>query len=390
MAFNPEVRIRAFHQNIKDSQFNREFFQKYSIVLNALDNLDARRHVNRLCLAYGIPLIESGTTGYIGQAMPIIKNVTECYECQPKITQKVYPICTIRSTPSQPVHCIVWGKEFYKLVFGNRPESLLFEDESTEESTFMKYLPFPTSVQGSPPPALVISYAINILKALFCTEIDKKKSMGLYRTSDRIPEPLDQATLTEAEEFATKLFVHGEALSRPSERRGWERNEWNLVDCLIELISCFISIYCDEDRRSLIGSFVFDKDDRLAMIFVTASSVIRSRIFRISCLSYHDTKGVAGNIIPAIASTNAIIAGLQVVEAIRLLQMKFTSTKITPQLCRTTYCQRMPTRRGYYLQPTVSPDPNPKCYICGTSQLIVEVFLIYYYFITINRSILML
>jgi hypothetical protein len=35
--------------------------------MNGLDNLDARRHVNRLCLAAEVPLVESGTTGFLGQ-----------------------------------------------------------------------------------------------------------------------------------------------------------------------------------------------------------------------------------------------------------------------------------------------------------------------------------
>ena len=109
------------------------------------------------------------------------------------------------------------------------------------------------------------------------------------------------------------------------------------------------------------------------MIFVTAASALRSKIFHIQQQSYHDAKGIAGNIIPAIASTNAIIAGLQVIEAIRLLHLMAHSTEITANDCRTTFCQRMPTRRGYYLQPTRSSNPNPNCYICGTSQLIVEV-----------------
>jgi ubiquitin-like 1-activating enzyme E1 B len=35
--------------------------------------IDARRHVNRMCLAASIPLIESGTTGFQGQVQPIVK-----------------------------------------------------------------------------------------------------------------------------------------------------------------------------------------------------------------------------------------------------------------------------------------------------------------------------
>ena len=71
--FNPHVKLEAHHANIKDPQFNIEWFGGFNIVFNALDNLDARRHVNKMCLAAGVPLIESGTTGFNGQVQVIIK-----------------------------------------------------------------------------------------------------------------------------------------------------------------------------------------------------------------------------------------------------------------------------------------------------------------------------
>lgn len=55
-----------------------------------------KRHVNRICLALDMPLIEAGTTGYLGQATVIKKGLTECFECLPKQTPKIYPICTLR------------------------------------------------------------------------------------------------------------------------------------------------------------------------------------------------------------------------------------------------------------------------------------------------------
>lgn len=35
--------------------------------MNALDNRVARNHVNRMCLAANVPLVETGTAGYAGQ-----------------------------------------------------------------------------------------------------------------------------------------------------------------------------------------------------------------------------------------------------------------------------------------------------------------------------------
>jgi ubiquitin-like 1-activating enzyme E1 B len=83
-----------------------------------------------MCMAAQIPLVESGTAGYLGQVQPLIKvrklvsttrlfsadfgnqDRTECFDCIPKPTPKTFPVCTIRSTPSQPIHCIVWSKSY--------------------------------------------------------------------------------------------------------------------------------------------------------------------------------------------------------------------------------------------------------------------------------------
>jgi ubiquitin-like 1-activating enzyme E1 B len=65
--FNNDMHVFPHYDNIKSSTFSIEFVATFSIVLNALDNVDARRHVNRLCLAAQVPLIDSGTTGYLGQ-----------------------------------------------------------------------------------------------------------------------------------------------------------------------------------------------------------------------------------------------------------------------------------------------------------------------------------
>ena len=54
----------------------------------------------------------------MGQVTVIRKGKTECYECTPKPHQKTFPGCTIRNTPSEPIHCIVWSKHLFNQLFG--------------------------------------------------------------------------------------------------------------------------------------------------------------------------------------------------------------------------------------------------------------------------------
>jgi ubiquitin-like 1-activating enzyme E1 B len=71
----------------------------------------------------------------------------------------------------------------------------------------------------------------------------------------------------------------------------------------------------------------FDKDDEDTLDFVTASANIRSIIFGIDTRSRFDIKQMAGNIIPAIATTNAIVAGLCVLQAFKVLRNEIDSIK---------------------------------------------------------------
>ena len=66
-------------------EYNRDWFKQFNIVVNALDNRQARNHVNRMCLAADIPLVESGTAGYLGQVCRIvyISQAMHRYSVQP-------------------------------------------------------------------------------------------------------------------------------------------------------------------------------------------------------------------------------------------------------------------------------------------------------------------
>jgi len=114
-----------------------------------------------------------------------------------------------------------------------------------------------------------------------------------------------------------------------------------------------------------IGSLIFDKDDQLAVEFVTAAANIRASSFGIPLHSLFEAKGVAGNIVHAVATTNAIIAGLIVIEAIKVL-------KGDHQDYRMTYCLEHPSRK-MLLMPVEPFEPSKSCYVCSETPLVLEV-----------------
>jgi len=115
----PSLNVVARQGNIKEPHYGLDFFRRFDLVVNGLDNLEARQHVNKMCVHAGIPLVESGTAGYLGQVSVHVGGRTECFDCQPKPVPKSFPSCTIRSFPEKPVHCIVWVKDLlFPCLFG--------------------------------------------------------------------------------------------------------------------------------------------------------------------------------------------------------------------------------------------------------------------------------
>ncbi|KAI5133872.1 ubiquitin-like 1-activating enzyme E1 B [Nematocida ausubeli] len=104
------IESRFFTQDITSAFFTVEFFKKFSCILSCVDNIPARKHISRMSVLSGVPVIESGTAGYDGEVYIIFPKKTECYECREVSDAKVYPICTLRRTPTEWHHCVHWAK----------------------------------------------------------------------------------------------------------------------------------------------------------------------------------------------------------------------------------------------------------------------------------------
>ncbi|XP_022231017.2 SUMO-activating enzyme subunit 2 [Drosophila obscura] len=376
LSFNPDAKITAYHDSIISSQFGASFFQKFDVVLSALDNRLARFHVNRICLNADIPLIESGTSGYNGQVELIKQGITQCYECTPKEKQRNFPGCTIRNTPSEPIHCIVWAKHLFNQLFG---ESIDDEDISPDAAdpdaqsdpkeadadaggdgeAKISEEKKPTKEDSTNGNIVRINTrqwakdcdydAGKLFNKFFNEDINYLLEMSNLWTSRKAPVPVSWDT----------LVPEGTTDIQPEFARQHHK-VWTVEECahvfantLKELSASFLKLEANGE------TLAWDKDDQPAMDFVAACANVRSYIFDIERKSRFEIKSMAGNIIPAIATTNAITAGISVMRAFNVLQAKW-------EQCQAVYARLRPNGRGQFLVPDASlAAPNPNCTICS-------------------------
>ncbi|KAF1944528.1 hypothetical protein EJ02DRAFT_464112 [Clathrospora elynae] len=360
--FNPSVTIEAYHDNIKEGQFNVAWFQTFSIVFNALDNLDARRHVNKMCLAASVPLIESGTTGFNGQVQVIKKGETECYDCTPKETPKSFPVCTIRSTPSQPIHCIVWGKSYlFAEIFGTSedeaPELDHSEDadNANEVANLQEEAHALQRIRGSMGSPL---FPRLVFDKVFNEDIERLRSMEDMWKTKRPPEALVY------DQLAHQALSVGPTIAQ-QDQVVWDvaENFAVFVDSLRRLSNRFEETRASAEAGNAAPILSFDKDDVDTLDFVVASANLRSHIFGIEMRSKFDIKQMAGNIIPAIATTNAMTASLCVLQAFKVMREQLDKAKMV-FLTRGT--ERVISSES--LRP-----PNPNCATCGVAYATLHV-----------------
>uniref|UniRef100_A0A7N6B7S2 SUMO-activating enzyme subunit 2 n=1 Tax=Anabas testudineus TaxID=64144 RepID=A0A7N6B7S2_ANATE len=362
LQFCPSANITAYHDSIMNPDYNVEFFRKFVLVMNALDNRAARNHVNRMCLAADIPLIESGTAGYLGQVTVIKKGMTECYECQPKPTQKTFPGCTIRNTPSEPIHCIVWAKYLFNQLFGEEdadqevspdtadPEAAWNPEETAARATASEKDGDIKRISTKEWARSTGYDPIKLFNKLFKDDIMYLLTMDKLWKKRKAPIPLDwQPTL----EMSSQGYSETPGLGLKDQQ---VLGVWGYCKLFQQSVETLRSQLQEKGEGA---ELVWDKDDPPAMDFVTSAANLRMHIFSMNMKSRFDVKSMAGNIIPAIATTNAVIAGLIVLEGLKILSGELES-------CRTIFLNKCPNLRKKLLVPCVLDPPSANCYVCAS------------------------
>ena len=108
-----------------EDTFDDDFFQSLDGICNALDNVESRIYMEKKCIFYSKPLIESGTQGVQGSTMPILPFKTESYSSIASAPDTGIPMCTLRYFPTNIIHTIEWARDIFEGEFKNSIEEVM-------------------------------------------------------------------------------------------------------------------------------------------------------------------------------------------------------------------------------------------------------------------------
>ena len=93
----------------------------------------------------------------------------------------------------------------------------------------------------------------------------------------------------------------------------------------------------------------FEKDDitNWHVQFITATSNLRAINYGIPPATFQETKGIAGRIIPAIATTTSVVSGLIVLEIVKYMLANFNLIEDKIENYRSTYINLADTNLVY-------------------------------------------
>ncbi|CAH0514318.1 unnamed protein product [Peronospora belbahrii] len=378
---NPDINVKAYISRVgaeSEDQFNDDFFESLSGVCTALDNVEARLYMDQRCLFYGLPMFESGTLGTKGNTQIIVPHITENYGASRDPPEKSIPICTLKNFPNAIEHTLQWARDWFEGEFFQAPSDA---NRYLEEPTFVKQLneqqntKFETlerlkySLVDDRPMSFedCIAWARTKFEDLYSNQpkqllynfpLDQVTSSGarFWSGPKRPPTPIlfdpkdplhmdfvvsvannrakvyglkghtDRDAFAEVlagihiPEFAPKQGVKI-AASDAELKQGNGASELGDADAQCDFI------LKELPKPSTLAGYrmqpiEFDKDDDSHMEVIVSVSNLRARSYKIPEEDMHKSRFIAGKIIPAIATTTALVTGLVCFEFSKVFQDK--------------------------------------------------------------------
>lgn len=365
---NPHLNVEALKLRVapeNEEIFNDQFWDGLNAVTNAVDNVHARKFVDSQCVFYGKHLFESGTLGTKCNSQIIVPHHTQSYGESEDPPEESIPLCTLKNFPYQIEHTIQWGRDFFEGTFVEGPNATnkyLENPAGYIEATAKELKERPGLLKArletvnkiatefrNATHESCVSLARDIFQEIFYNNIaqlvynfppDHKTEAGtlFWSGPKRLPAAInyDPADPTHVDFVyaAANLFAYifnlpvikdkkfvADVSSKLAPKKfepkkgkiaegGNAEDKFEDDEIIIKELSESLAKQ-EAPKGKHLQTIEFEKDDdtNFHIDFITAVANLRARNYKIEEASRHKVKMIAGKIIPAIATTTAMVVG---------------------------------------------------------------------------------